>query len=99
MFNGDSTTGLPRLEMSTNERLRLSTSRTNNETDDDNRTYNSSNSQFVELLHDRFYMHNNRVVNDSDPIDPKDVATKFYVDKLSLSERYEKIIKDHAPTF
>lgn len=98
-FNGDLTTGRARLEMSTLDRLRLSTFRNKDGTYDSSRTYTAEKNQFVELLHDKFDMNNNRIINVSTPTDPNDAATKFYVDNLNVKVKYKVIIVEYKPTF
>ena len=91
-FNGDQTNGTARLEMSTVDRLRLSTFRGKDNTfpfrdvnGEQHRDYTGANAQFIELLHDRLDVNKNRIVNLSTPQNETDAATKSYVD-LKIDE-------------
>ena len=105
-FNGDVTNGVARLEVSTTDRLRLSTFKGKDGVHtmkNGNRDYTGTNAQFIELLHDRLNVNNNRIVNLSAPTEDNDAVTKKYVDSqistINKRSLYKSIIDTHKPTF
>ena len=103
-YNGSVTTGPPRLEFSTIDRLRLSTLKQKNGTIPSTRTYSGDNVQYIKLFHDRLDLNKNRITNLAEPINLTDAATKSYVDTVvvrsaEMKSNYLNIITFYQPLF
>lgn len=90
-FNGDTTTGQARLELSSIDRLRLSTAKNKDGSASANRDFISAKAQFIELLHDRLNVNNNRITNVALPVDDSDVASKQYVDTIFNADKKKSV--------
>jgi len=99
-FNGSLTTGQPRLEISSINRVRLSTYQNRDGNYENPRTFLNTQNQYVELRNDRFDMNKNRIVNVVDPVDPQDAVTKSYLEtQITGVAKYQRILTDYSPTF
>ena len=84
-FNGDTTNGGSRVELSAGDKLRLSTFKGKDgkptlKPNTTNRDYTGTNSQWIELEHDKVNINNNRITNLATPTDDNDAASKKYID-------------------